>query len=204
MYGIFNEVVFLNENTNKEFYFYHLAPKRIEGNALLSPYAMERMQYDELLTDSIDKYRDRMVDGWGIYPNKKANELSNKEILNGINRYRGTNGSKMIYFFKYPPYKKLGKNMKKILESKDIYRIDLNDTEIKRQIEEIDWGFENSHKGNRKLNRSYYENISFDDYFSNYDDNNYPIFASLNHISIAFKDGMIGLKYLKRINEGEL
>lgn len=134
MKDYFIESVLERANT-KPLFFYHMVPKKANiSKGLLAPYAMNKFGMEKELSFSLDKYRNRLVDtdAWNIYPNRDPKSLSNEEILNGINQFRKSeDGSKYIYFFRYPPYKELGKNMETILKSKDIYRINLNDKELK-------------------------------------------------------------------------
>ena len=186
-------------SNNKHFYFYHLVPKGSDiSKGLLSPQYMYDNGID--VSNALDKYRDRLVDGWDIYPYKKPYELTDEEILSGLNKFRGNGGSDTIYFFRYPPYEDLGINMKNILKKKDIYRIDLNDKDTQKYVREINWGYENSHTRNKSLNKKYYENVSKDEYFSNYDDNNYPLFASINHIGVITKYGYIPKKCIEKVS----
>ena len=190
-----------NDTQNiKPLYFYHLAQNNIVGDELLSPFAMLEKNMKDLAYLSTNKYRDRLVNGWDIYPGKNPKDLTIEEVLNGLNQYRGSNGSKMIYFFRYPPYKELGKNMTKSLSGKTLYRININDPNVKKYIEEIFWGYKSSHSDNSVLNRKYYEDITPDKYFSKYDDNSYPLFGTLNHIGISFQNGSIPLKLLEKVD----
>lgn len=200
-YGSMSESSYIEEGSRskKPFYFYHLFPKNVNNfNKIASTQYMydNNMDTEEVLY----KYRKRVVSDWGVYPNKKEEDLTDEEILNALNQFRGEGGSKTIYFFKYPPYKELGPNMKNILKDKDIYRIDINDKETRKYIEKINWGYDQSHTGNKPLTEEYYKNITQKEYFSKYDDNGTPLFASLNHIGIVTKNGYIPKKCLKLVS----
>lgn len=176
----------VKQQLNPHLYFYHLLPKNIK----LTKYGLVSLQfmYDNKMYKEFDyytdKYRDRLVNAWGYYPDKNPKKLTREEIIDGLKKFRGENGLNAIYFFRYPPYKKLGPRMEDILNHKNIYRIDLNDPEVQKYIQLIDWGYENSHSNNKKLNREYYEQISSNQYFKKYNDSVKINFAALNHISI--------------------
>ena len=192
-------------STNNDFFFFHMVPKGTDvSEGLLSPAAMSKLGMREELKKSLDKYRERMVKGWRIYPGKLPEELSETELIQGLEKFRGNGGSKTIYFFRYPPTKILGKNMSDILKEKDIYRINLNDPKLQKYIERIDWGYYGSHTDNKAYTRDYYENISEKEYFSEYNDNppdGTPLFASIPHIGIVFKDGICPKQFLSLVTK---
>ena len=142
------------------------------------------------------KYRDRLINTWNIYPNiQDEKDLTLEQIHKGINMFRKDekNGNNRIYFFKFLPYKDLGRNMLNVLKNKAAFKIDINDPKTKQYIEDVDWGYWNSDSRNRKLNRYYYETVDEDEYFKRYNDNDLMLFRTLNHIAIIPK-----LLYLPR------
>lgn len=191
------------DDIDDSFYFYHMVPAGTDVcDGLLSPYALSKLGKHEKSLNALDKYRNRMVDGWNIYPHKNPEELTEEELLEGLEKFRGEGGSKTIYFFRYPPTSDLGNNMADILKNKDIYRIDINDKEIKKYIVKIDYGYHNSNSDEEKYDREFYENISKEDYFKDYDDNpgkNKLLFASIPHIGIIFKDGICPRKFITMV-----
>lgn len=192
--------------TGDEFYFYHLIPDtvKLDKYGLISPDYMYKHNMMDLYMKSVDKYRNRLCSGWNIYPNKRPEGLTPDEIYNGINKFRKSmDGNNQIYFFKYPPYKELGPRMADILSHKRVVRININNPRVKKYIKDIDWGWDGSNTDNRKLNRSYYENISYADYFKKYNDNASMNFAMLNHISITPKNGYLPLEILDIAEPGE-
>lgn len=202
-----NNDEYINESNNKShFYFYHMVPK---GTNIKNGITSLRYQYDnnqiDIANKGADKYRDRLVNGWGIYPNRNPEDLSLDEIINGLDKFRGDGGSAQIYFFKYPPYKELGNKMKEILKYKDIYRIDLDDPKVKNIIEYIDWGYYFSNTDNEPMNEEYYRNVTVDQYFSEYTENtNAPLFASIPHIGIKFKNNYIPKNLITKINDSSI
>lgn len=190
---------------NEPLYFYHLIPKGSDvSKGLLSPYALLKAGEQELAARAVDKYRVRLCSGWGIYPNKKPNDLTLDEIMAGLEKFRGVGGTKQIYFFRFPPTRELGRNMRQLLQGKDIYRINLNDMELNRYIEAIDWGYVGSHTDNPRYNRTFYETIKPKEYFSKYNDNptdGTPLFAPLAHIGITFKNGICPRKFLTLVSK---
>lgn len=177
-------------------YFYHLLPKDANlSDGIVTPEWYYRMQKFDEYKKITDKYRDRMVYDWKIYLNIDPSEITLKQMYYGLNYFRGDkNGNNRIYCFRYLPTKSLGKNMKKILDSKKAIRIDIADGLTKRYIESIDWGFWMSDSRNRALHRQYYEKVTPKEYFYYYDDNNPMTFSTLNHIAIIPK-----LAYLPEI-----
>lgn len=180
------------------FYFYHLIPKNLAKNidGIISPmYMYEHGLYD-LFDKATQKYRNRIINDWKYY-DKKPEDLTREEIIEALIKFRGKHGLNQIYLFKYPPYMKLGKNMEEILKNKFLFKIDIDDPRL--QFEQIDWGFYLSHSDNKKLTRSYYENVSIKDYFKMYDDNIEMRFKNLNHISVSPKNGIIPFSYCDKI-----
>lgn len=58
----------------------------------------------------------------GYYRGRSADSLTAEEIMTGLDKYRQEKDlCKVIYFFRYAPYKKLGRNMENVLRGKDIY-----------------------------------------------------------------------------------
>ncbi len=187
---------------NKPLYFYHLVSKESNlTNGLLSLEYMYKNNMDNLFDKNAEKYKSRIVNSWNIeeYVGRKEESLTREEIIDALKKFRGPEGANYIYFFRYPPYKELGPNMKKILENKDIYKININDEEVESHINEIFYGYNMSHSDNQKLDKKYYENITKTEYFSKYDDSLKMNFSTLNHISIAFKNYCCPLELLEKV-----
>ena len=185
---------------NEPLYFYHLINKDVDiSKGILSLKYMYNNKMYDIFDKYIEKYKYRITNSWNIKKYKNKTELTREEIMDCLNIFRGKYGCSYIYFFKYPPYKKLGKKMKKILKCKDIYQININDEEVMKSIKDISYGFDLSNSNNKKLNKLYYEKISEEEYFSKYDDNLEINFSTLNHISIAFNDDYCKLKFLEKI-----
>lgn len=188
---------------NEPLYFYHIVNKDADLNkGLLSL----KYMYDNNLLDLFDKnsnkYRKRIVDDWNIdkYKYRKEDSLSREEIMDALNIFRGKYGTSYIYFFKYPPYKELGIRMEEILNVKDIYKININDEEIQKNIKDIFYGYCDSNSNNKILDKEYYENITEEQYFQQYDDSLTMNFSKLNHISIAFKNDYCPIDFLEKVN----
>lgn len=184
----------------KNFYFYHLVDKNasLEHGLISLEYMYNNKLYD-LFDKSAFKYIDRITSAWNIEKYKGKEKLTREEIIDALKIFRGEQGANYIYFFKYPLYKDLGSKIEELSKYKDIYRIDINNPEVKSLIEDIFYGYDMSDSDNRKLDREYYENVSKEDYFSKYDDTLQMNFKTLNHISISFKNGCIPLKYLEKV-----
>ena len=182
-------------------YFYHMVPKGSDVSVgLLSPYGLAKID-KTLALKALDKYRDRMVSGWKIYPGRDPSSITLNELISGLEKFRDKGGSREIYFFRYPPDDSLGHNMKEILKNKDIYRIDLMDKELQRHIERIYWGSFGSFSGNKELTEEYYRTVTRKEYFKDYKDNpkaGVPLFAPIPHIGIVFKNGICPAKFIKK------
>ena len=174
-------------SVREPFYFYHLLPDnvRLNKDRIVSPEYWFRKGDTIQYLKCVDKYRVRLCKDWKIYPNLKPEDLTPIQIYNGLNIFRNDkDGNNRIYLFKYPPYKDLGPNMSKVLDSKRIFQIDIESGLSRQYIKKIDYGYWLSDSRNRKLNRHYYINITEDDYFYTYNDSDYPLFKGLNHIAI--------------------
>ena len=185
-------------------WFYHMVPKGTPAitEGLLSPFALAKSGNINAAYAALDKYRDRMCGGWNIYPGRDPKSLTLEELLEGLEKFRGKGGSRTIYFFKYPPVAKLGKNMASILKEKDIYRINIKNISLNNYIENIDWGHVGSNTDNPALDYLFYRNVTKSEYFSKYIDNpkdSTPLFAPIPHIGITFKDGICPDAYLDTV-----
>lgn len=197
---VFQESVDSVMDPNQHFYFYHLVPKgtNVKKDGLLSPYYMHTHDMDDLCLASVEKYRERLCSVWNVYKGRTPESLTLDEILEGLEKVRGKDGSKQIYFFKFPPYEKLSPYFKELLKEKDIYRIDLNDPNLYKMVS-VDWGHYNSNPDNQALDESYYRTITAKDYFANYDKNAELPFSTLQHISLSSNDGRILSVFLTKM-----
>lgn len=186
----------------KHLYFYHIVNKNADMSKGL--YSLKYL-YDNKMFDLFDKYvskyKNRIVNDWGIkeYYGMNASELTREDILDALNVFRGKYGTSYIYFFRYPLYKELGFKIKELLKVKDIYRIDINDKRVQEFIVDIFYGYDMSSSDNQILNKKYYEEITEEEYFSMYNDDDELNFAKLNHIAIAFKDDYVPIELLEKI-----
>ncbi len=189
---------------NKPLYFYHLVNKDADMNkGIISlQYMYDHKMYD-LFDKNALKYKERILNDWNIEKYKGKSNLTREEYIDALNIFRGKYGTNYIYFFRYPPYKKLGNKINEIAKYKDIYRININDEEVQKSITDIFYGYDMSNSNNKLLNKKYYENISKKEYFSKYDDNIKMNFSKLNHISISFKDGYCLKEFLEKVNWSE-
>lgn len=186
---------------NKPLYFYHLVNKNVDmTNGLISLQYMYDHRLFELFDKNILKYKKRIINDWNIEKYNGKLKLTREEYIDALNCFRGDQGSNYIYFFKFPPYKRLGHKIEELSKYKDIYRININDEEVQKYIIDIFYGFDMSNSDNKKLDKNYYENVSVDEYFSNYDDNIKMNFSKLNHIGISFKKGNCPLELLEKID----
>ncbi len=183
----------------KPFYFYHLISTDVvlDENGILSPQFMYDIGRFADFDKCVNKYRERLVSGWGLYPDKKPEDLTRSEIVKGINEFRKSeDGLAKIYAFRYSPYRGMGKNMDRAIMNKTVLRLDLNQLIADKLVKEVDWGYWMSRSDNTPLDRGYYEKVSTEEYFKNFDDDNSPVFASLNHIGVITYTKCIPLIYL--------
>jgi hypothetical protein len=205
--GLVKEQLDFSSSSSNVFYttsfdFYHIMDKyiKLDNDGILSLQAMYDKKLYDIFDMSANKYRDRIVNTWKIYPNKDPDKLTREEILKALVAYRGKYGTKYIYLFKYPPYKQLGKNMSRILSNKVIYKVNIDDPNFKKLIVDIDWGYDFIRSSNpTSLTEEYYRKVTKDIYFKNYDDNTYPLFSSLHHISLVTTVGTIPSMYIERL-----
>lgn len=191
----------IEECENTPLYFYHLVNKDADmSDGLISLQYMYDHKMFELFDKYTLKYQDRILNDWNIKKYKGKENLTREEYIDALNIFRGEYGSNYLYFFRYPPYKKLGNKINELSKSKDIYRININDEKVKRIINDIFYGFDMSNSDNKLLDKDYYENISEEEYFAKYNDNLTMNFSKLNHIGISFKNGNCPLEYLEKIN----
>lgn len=106
----------------------------------------------------------------------------------------------IFIFFRYPPYKLLDREFREIYKDKKIYRINLNDPELRKIILNIDYGWKNSHRDEESRTLGYYQNISVADYFGEFNSKNKLLFSSLSHISISVKNDIIPSKFITEIS----
>lgn len=186
--------------TNKPpLYFYHMVNS--DANLSKGLLSLGYMYHHDksLFLKNANKYRNRLCDGWGIYPGRDPKSLTAKEIYDGIKKFRKEDNLNTIYFFRYPPYSSLDKRFDNLYKTKKLYRINLNDPKVKSIINNIHYGWTDSNTDNDPLNRNYYENISIEDYFNNFDPDKGLLFSTLHHISIEFKNGYIPMRLLEEI-----
>lgn len=187
--------------TNKPLYFYHLVDKTVDlDKGLISlKYIYDHKMY-ELFDKNVQKYMNRITNDWNITKYRGKEYLSREEILDALKIFRGEEGANYIYFFRYAPFKELGPKISELSNYKDIYRININDEEVQKLVIDIFYGYDMSNSDNKELDKKYYENISKEDYFANYNDSIKMNFSTLNHIGISFKDGYCPIKYLEKID----
>lgn len=195
------EATIYEGKNNEPFYFYHIADKNADIDKLgLVPleYFYDKKMYEEFDKYS-RKYINRLTDGWGIYPGREGSSLTREEIIDGLHKYR-EGGINRIYFFRYPPYTKLHPDINRILNTRYVYRININDPKLKPYIKYIHWGYKDSHTDNEKLKRKWYEDVTVDKYFKQFNPNKTPLFASLWHISIETTQGYIPSEFIEKVS----
>ena len=191
--------------SHKPFTFYHLVPSdaNITVDGLVTPGWAYKHNDIELFRKMTDKYRERICYQWKIFPNKTPKELTDEDIIYAINKYRKSKyGVNTLYLFRYPPFEKLGPRMKECLSGKKIIEINLDNPNVKNQIQSIDWGHVHSNTDNETLDPLYYRTVSVDKYFEDYDDNAKMIFANINHIGVILKNGQLTPNSFKVLSKG--
>ncbi len=189
---------------NEPLYFYHIIDKTADmKKGILSLQYMYDHKLYRLFDESTEKYLERIVGAWNIpkYKGLPTNSLSREEVLDALVRFRGDYGTRYLYFFRYPLYKELGRKIKDLLEVKDIYRINIQDEEVQKQIVDIFYGYEENDSDNKELTKEYYEQVSREEYFSKYDDSLAMNFSKLNHIAVAFLNDFCPIEFLEKVVE---
>ena len=189
---------------NNPLYFYHVINKDADiSRGIFSLKYMYDNELFDLFDKNVQKYKKRIVNNWNIskYTNRDENSLTREEIIDALNIFRGKYGASYLYFFRYPLYEELGIKIKELLRVKDIYRININDEEIQKNIKDIFYGYDLSESDNKLLDKDYYEKVTKEEYFSKYDDNLEMNFKSLNHISISFENDFCPCEFLEKLEE---
>ena len=188
-----------SKTNKKPLYFYHMVNS--DANLSKGLLSLGYMYHHDksLFLKNASKYRDRLCDGWGIYPGRDPRSLTAEEIYEGIKKHRKEDNLNTIYFFKYPPYSTLDKRFDRLYKYKKLYRININDPKMKSIIKNIYYGWVDSNTDNDPLDRKYYETISPEDYFNNFDPDKGLLFSTLYHISIEVKNGYIPMKLLEEV-----
>ncbi len=188
---------------NEPLYFYHVVDKGVDlSKGLFSLKYMYEHNLFSLFDHFASKYKKGIVSYWNLskYKGRKEDSLTREEILDALNLFRGNYCSSYIYFFRYPPYQELGTKMKNLLDGKDIYRINMNDEEIEKCIQDIFWGYEGNHGDGKLLTKKYYETVTPKEYFSNYKDSDERNFANLNHIAVSFFGDYCPITFLEKVD----
>lgn len=177
--------------------WYHMVPKGTDmSQGICSPCYMKTRGMIKPLHASLDKYRNRLVGTWRIYPNRDPDSLTDNEILYGLNAFRGEYGDRSIYLFKYPPSESLGPNMAAIITNKDIYEVDLS------RVPDLAMKDFTINDG---PGESWYNVITPDKYFSTYDDDAEKhgklLFAGIPHIAVATKSGRIPPSAIRKLSQ---
>ena len=184
---------------NQPLYFYHMVDSGANLSKGLLSLGYMYHHNKPLFLKNASKYRNRLCDGWGIYPGRDPKSLTAEEIYEGIKKFRNEDNLNSIYFFKYPPYSSLDKRFDRLYKYKKLYRININDTKVKSIIKNINYGWVDSNTYNDPLDRKYYETVSPEDYFNNFDPDKGLLFSTLYHISIEVKNGYIPMRLLEEV-----
>ena len=184
---------------NQPLYFYHMVDSGANLSKGLLSLGYMYHHSKPLFLKNASKYRNRLCNGWDIYPGRDPKSLTAEEIYEGIKKFRNEDNLNSIYFFKYPPYSSLDKRFDRLYKYKKLYRININDTKVKSIIKNINYGWIDSNTYNDPLDRKYYETISPEDYFNNFDPDKGLLFSTLYHISIEVKNGYIPMRLLEEV-----
>lgn len=185
--------------SNQPLYFYHMVDSGANLSKGLLSLGYMYHHSESLFLKNASKYRDRLCNGWDIYPGRDPKSLTAEEIYEGIKKFRNEDNLNSIYFFRYPPYSSLDKRFDRLYKYKKLYRININDTKVKSIIKNINYGWIDSNTYSDPLDRKYYETISPEDYFNNFDPDKGLLFSTLHHISIEVKNGYIPMRLLEEV-----
>jgi len=187
------------EDWREPFTFYTFYPKKEDIKyRILSLQKMYEEEKFDLFDHYVEKYLTKIINDWKIFPNKTAKDMEREEILENINTILGPYGTRMIYLFRYLPFKLLGKRMRNMLSNSNVIEIDLNEKE-EMGIKEIIWGTYMSNPLNKSLTEQYYKDVSAKEYFSQYTDGILNNLSALSHIGVATDTGTISSNFFKII-----
>lgn len=182
-------------------YFYALIPnpegKRLDTEpGLMTPQYLFDHDKNYLFDPIIEPWRRIIVNKWMMYQQDPAT-LTRREVIDALNIKLGPEFMNSIQFFRYVPSPTLGWQLKLVMLKMAIFRIDLNDTAFTKYVhkEDIDWG-RDEHIASRKLNRMYYQQLTYEEFTKYYKDN-IPVMNKdlllnqFNRISIKPEGGFI-------------
>lgn len=185
---------------NEPMYFYFFAPdinnRKFNGEiGIMTPKYLFDNQKFYYLDPILESYKRTIVYKWGMY-NRDPGTLTRTEIVDAINIKLGHTELTTLPLFRMVPSTIHAPNMKYLLSTMRIFRLDLNNKELYKYIDnQIDWGVD-KYCLNRRLNKMYYLSLSYDEYTKYYRDNysvndKLNILNQFNQIRIRPKEGYI-------------
>ena len=171
---------------------------------LMTPNYMMKEKRTDLLDGILYPWRRVIVNVWQMY-NTDPGHLTRQEVIDALNIKLGGEFMSSIYLHRYVPSPSLGWQLKLVLADCDITKIDLGRQDVIDYIrkENIDWG-RDVHIFNHKLDRSYYENVTYDKYVDSYKDalnveHKARLLLQFNRVRISPPSGYIPLNYIENM-----
>lgn len=187
------------EDWKEPFEFFTFYPKKEETKfGIMSLQTLyDKGEYD-LFDKMVEKQIVRLINDKRIFPEITSKDLTREEILNSINTVIGEYGSRMIYFFRYIPFKLMGNKMRSFLSAHNIYRIDLNEKDD-MNLKDVWWGHYMSDMKNKELDENYYKTVIMKEYFKQYRDGLINNLSTIPHIGIATENGILPSNWFTKI-----
>ena len=190
---------------NIPFNFYYMLydpnkSKQLTG--IMTPNYLYKHRKFDVLDDILDPYRRVIIFKWGMYNYTDPKYLNREEIMDAINIRGGADILNSIYLLRFIPSVTLGPKMKELLSDCRIFKLNLNDIKIdKFTNNSINWGWDV--KIPRKLNRMYYDQVTYDEYVRNYRENilynKIELFSHFNRVQIKINDGIIPIDLIEEV-----
>lgn len=163
---------------------------------IMTPQYMYDHDKGYLLDPILDQWRRTIVNRWNMYQQDPAT-LTRREVIDALNIRLGGRFMESISFFRYVPSPTLGWQLRLVLGKVRVYRVDLNSTVFQNYVrkEDIDWG-KDTRILSRKLDRMYYQRVTYEEYTKYYRDNitltdKELLLNQFNQINILVKSGFI-------------
>lgn len=196
---------------NEPFYFYSIiynpySRKKLEietrNIGLMTPKYMLDHNKTDLLDDVLAPWRRVIVNIWGMYQ-EDPGHLTRQEVIDALNIKLGPEFMKSIYLHKFVPSTTLGWQLKLVLSDSAFFRLDMNRIDLINYIGQynIDWG-RDIHIANRKLDKLYWQKVTYDEYVSMYRDglnveHKARLLNQFNKIRIEPSTGIIPNKFIE-------
>lgn len=191
-----------------DFFFYDIIynPEHVnlDNEPLMTPNYMQKHNKNDLLDGILYPWRRVIVNIWGMYQSDPGT-LTRQEVIDALNIKLGGEFMNSIYLYRHVPSPSLGWQLKTVLADCNIFKINLGRKDVIDYIRptNIDWGHDVRFTS-RKLDRMYYENVSYDDYVEQYRDalnveHRARLLLQFNRVRISPPTGMIPVNFIENM-----